>query len=143
MIKSKTITDHKQLKDVQEESLQNPRQKQPVPVQPSGVSYSVLQINIEDVKTSEQHCPDAQSISIQQGVCFHKSTLFGKSLQTFQTTWQHVWMMSSSSKYSRVLFKRGRDFREDRSDARSSRPDVNLIKIKLLKGYRRKSSGCG
>jgi len=42
MIKSKTITDHKLLKDVNEESLQNPRQKQPVPVKPSGrptVSY--------------------------------------------------------------------------------------------------------
>jgi hypothetical protein len=35
MIKSKTITDPKLLKDVHEESLQNSRQKQPVPVQPS------------------------------------------------------------------------------------------------------------
>jgi hypothetical protein len=35
MIKSKTIIDHKLLKDVHEESLQNPRQKQPIPVQPS------------------------------------------------------------------------------------------------------------
>jgi hypothetical protein len=56
MIKSKTITDHKRLEDVQEESLQNPRQKQSVPVQPSrrafeGVRtpFSVSQINIEDV----------------------------------------------------------------------------------------------
>jgi hypothetical protein len=39
MIKSKTITDHKLLKDVHEESLQNPRQKQPVPVQPSGRAF--------------------------------------------------------------------------------------------------------
>jgi hypothetical protein len=77
MIKSKKITDHKLLKDVHEESLQNPRQKQPVPVQPSGravegirMPRSVLQINIEDVRTSEQHIPDARSISIQQGVCF-------------------------------------------------------------------------
>jgi hypothetical protein len=36
MIKSKTITDHKLLKDVHEESLQNLRQKQLVLVQPSG-----------------------------------------------------------------------------------------------------------
>jgi hypothetical protein len=78
-----------------------------------------------------QHCPDTRSISIQQGVCFHKSTLFGKSLQTVQKTWQHVRMMSSSSKYSKVPFERGRDFSEDRSDARSSHPDVNQIKIKL------------
>jgi hypothetical protein len=88
MIKSKTITDHKLLKDVHEESLQNSRQKQPVLVQPSGRAFegiwtprSVLQINIEDVRTSEQHRPDARSISIQQGVRFQKSTLFGKSLQ--------------------------------------------------------------
>jgi hypothetical protein len=33
MIKSKTIIDHKLLKDVHEEFLQNPRQKQSVPVQ--------------------------------------------------------------------------------------------------------------
>jgi hypothetical protein len=39
MIKSKTITDHKLLKDVHEESLQNQRQKQPVPVQPSGRAF--------------------------------------------------------------------------------------------------------
>jgi hypothetical protein len=77
MIKSKTITDHKLLKDVHEESLQNPRQKQPVPVQPSIRAFecfrtprSVLQINIEDVRTSEQHRLEARSISIQQEVYF-------------------------------------------------------------------------
>jgi hypothetical protein len=88
MIKSKTITDHKLLKDVHEESLQNPRQKQPDLVQPFGQAFegvrmprSVLHINIEDVRTSEQHRPDARSISFQQGVCFQKLILFGKSLQ--------------------------------------------------------------
>jgi hypothetical protein len=91
----------------------------------------VLQINIEDVRTSEQHHPNARSISIQQGVGFQKSTLFGKSLQTVWTTWQHVRTMTSILKYSRVPFKRGKDFSEDRPDARSSRPDVNLIKLKL------------
>jgi hypothetical protein len=40
---------------------------------------SVLQINIEDVRTSEQHRLDARSINIQR-VVFQKSTLFGKSL---------------------------------------------------------------
>jgi hypothetical protein len=39
MIKSKTITDHTLLKDVHEESFQNPRQKQLVPVQPSGRAF--------------------------------------------------------------------------------------------------------
>jgi hypothetical protein len=60
MFKSKKITYHKLFKDVHEESLQNPRQKQPVPVQPSGQAFegvwtprSVLQINIEDVRMSE------------------------------------------------------------------------------------------
>jgi len=138
MIKSKTIIDHKLLKDVLEESLQNPRQKQQVPVQPSGrafegvrTSCSVSQINVEDVRTSEQHRPDARSISIQQGVGFQKSTLFGKSLQAVWTTWQHVRKMSSSPEYSRVPFKLGKDFSENHPDARSSRSDVNLIKIKL------------
>jgi len=95
MIKSKTITDHKLLKGVHEESLQNPRQKQLVPVQPSGRALesvrtprSALQINIEDVRTSEQHLLDARSNSIQQGVGFQKSTLFGKSLQDVRTTSQ-------------------------------------------------------
>jgi len=85
-----------------------------VPVQPSGRAFegvqtpsSVLHINIEDVWTSEQHRPDARSFSIQQGVWFQKSTLFGKSLQAVQTTWQHVRTMSSSSEYSRVPFLKG------------------------------------
>jgi len=39
--------------------------------------------------------------------------------------------MSSISKYSRVSFERGKDFSEDSPDARSSRSDVNLIKIEL------------
>jgi hypothetical protein len=39
MIELKTTTDHKLLKDVHEESLQNPRQKQLVPVQPSGLTF--------------------------------------------------------------------------------------------------------
>jgi hypothetical protein len=114
------------------------KSEQPVPVQPSGRAFegvrtprSVLQINIEDIRTSEQLCPVARSISIQQGVGFQKSTLFGKSLQDVRTTWQHVWTMSSILEYSRVLFERGKDFREDRPDARSSHPDVNLIKIEL------------
>jgi hypothetical protein len=39
--------------------------------------------------------------------------------------------MSSISEYARVLFESGKDFNEDRPDARSSRPDANLIKIEL------------
>jgi hypothetical protein len=71
--------------------------------------HSVLQKNIEDIRTSEQHRPNARLISIQQGVCFQKSTLFGKSLQAVRTTWQHIRMMSSSLEYSRVPFEHGKD----------------------------------
>jgi hypothetical protein len=87
--------------------------------------------NDEDVRTSEQHRLDARSINIQQGVGFQKSTLFGKSLQAVRTTWQHVRTMSNISEYSGVPFKRGKDFSEDHPNARSSRPDMNLIKIEL------------
>jgi hypothetical protein len=141
MIKSKIISYHKLLKDVHEESLQNSRQKQSVPVQPSerafeGVRtpHSVQQITMKTsgrqsniIRTSEQHRPDARSISIQQGVGFQKLTLFRKSLQAVRTTWQHVRTMSSISEYSRVPCERGKDSNEDRPDARSSRSDVNLI----------------
>jgi hypothetical protein len=39
--------------------------------------------------------------------------------------------MSSISKNSRVPFEGGKDFSEDRPDALSNYPDVNLIKIEL------------
>jgi len=124
-------------------------------VQPSGrafegvwMPHSVLQINIEDVRTTEQHRPNARSISIQQGVCFQKLALVGEVsaicqddsatrsddvqyLQTVRTTWQHVRTISSNSDNSKFSFKRGKDFSEDRPDAQSSRPDANLIRTKL------------
>jgi len=87
--------------------------------------------NDEDVRTSEQHRLDARSIMVQHRVWFQKLTLFRKSLQAVRTTWQHVRMMSSISEYSKVPFEREKDFSKDRPDARSSRPDVNLIKIEL------------
>jgi hypothetical protein len=87
--------------------------------------------NDEDIRTSERHRSDARSIIVQHGVGFQKSTLFEKSLQAIPTTWQHVRTMSSVSEYSRVPFKRGKDFSEDRPDALLSRPDMNLIKIEL------------
>jgi hypothetical protein len=107
---------------------------------------SVLQIKIEDVRKFEQHRPDARSISIQEGVCFQKSTLFGKSLQSVRTTRQHVRMMFSicrpsgrlgntSGRYpvvqinSRFPFERGKDFSEDC-------PDANLIRIELCYFWR-------
>jgi hypothetical protein len=107
-------------------------------VQPSGRAFegvwtprSVLQINVEDVRTTEQHRLDVRSISIQQGVVFQKLTLFGKSLQSVRTTWQHIRTISSNSDNSIFLFERGNDFSEDRPDPRSSRPNANLIRIEL------------
>jgi hypothetical protein len=77
----------KLLEVIHEESFANTKTNQPVPVQPSGRAFEgvwtprrVLQINIEDVWTLEQHRTDARSISILQGVYFQKSTLFGMSL---------------------------------------------------------------
>jgi hypothetical protein len=56
MIKSKTMTDHKLLQDVNEESMQNPRQKQPVLVQLSGRAFEGVQtpLNVQQImmKTS-------------------------------------------------------------------------------------------
>jgi hypothetical protein len=130
MFKSKKVSDHKLLEDVHEESLQNPRQNsrflfnRPDPPQ-------CLADNDEDVRKSEQHRPDARSISIQQGVGFQNLTLFGKSLQAVRTTWEHDRMMYSISEYSRVPFEREKDFIKDHPDARSSRLGVNLIKIEL------------
>jgi hypothetical protein len=72
-----TFTIYKLLEDTHKVSIAKTKTNQPVPMQPSGQAFegvwmprSVLQINIEHVRTLEQHCPDARSISIQQGVCF-------------------------------------------------------------------------
>jgi hypothetical protein len=51
--------------------------------------------NDKDVRTSEQHRPDARSIIVQHEVGFQKSTLIGKSLQAVRMTWQHVRTLSS------------------------------------------------
>jgi hypothetical protein len=55
-----TSTVHKLLEDIHEESIAKNKSNQPVPVQPSGQAFegvrtprSVLQINIEDVRTLE------------------------------------------------------------------------------------------
>jgi hypothetical protein len=51
MIKSKTITDHKLLKDVHEEYFQNPRQKQLVPMQLSGRAFEGIRtpFNVQQI----------------------------------------------------------------------------------------------
>jgi hypothetical protein len=54
-------------------------------------------------------------------------------LQVVQTTRQHVQTIYSNSDNSRILFERGKDFSEDRPDARSSRPDSHLIRIRYAR----------
>jgi len=58
MIKSKTITDHKLLKDFQEESFQNQRQKQPVPVQPSRRAFEGVQtlLSVQQITMKPSGC---------------------------------------------------------------------------------------
>jgi hypothetical protein len=44
MFKSKKVSDQKLLEDVHDESLENPSQKQPVPVQPSGRAFEGIRM---------------------------------------------------------------------------------------------------
>jgi hypothetical protein len=97
-----TSTAHKLLEDTHEVSIAKTKTNQSIPLPPSGRAFesvrmprSVLQINIEDVRTSEQHHLDAWSISIPQRICSQKSTLFGKFLKYIWTTRQHIRTMSS------------------------------------------------
>jgi hypothetical protein len=95
-----TSTVHKLLEVIHEKSFAKTKTNQPVPVQPSGRDFegvrtprSVLQINIEDLRTLEQHRPDARSINILQGVCSQKLTLFIKFQYSVWTTQHHIWTM--------------------------------------------------
>jgi hypothetical protein len=80
---------------------------------------SVIQINIEDVRTSEQHCPDARSIKY--------------STRRWISEVDTVWEVSARlpDDVETVSFECEKDFSEDRPDARSSRLEVNPIKIEL------------
>jgi hypothetical protein len=98
---------------------------------------SVLQINIDVIRTLEPHRPDARSISILQEVCSQKSTLIAKfqySVRTtrhhVRTTQQHLRTIYSNSDNSIISFERGKDFSEDRPDAWLSRLDTHLIRIR-------------
>jgi len=118
--------------------LASSKANQPVPVQPSGRTFegvqtplSVQQSYVEDVRTTEQQCPDARSISIQQQVGFQKLTLLGSLSKPFGRrgntsercpAFQNIPVFSSNAT---------RSYSEDRPDARSSLPDMDLIKIEL------------
>jgi hypothetical protein len=145
-----TSTAHKLLEDTHEVSIAKTKTNQSIPLPPSGRAFesvrmprSVLQINIEDVRTSEQHHLDAWSKNLFSEVdtiwevseihldnkATHPDDV--QSLQSVRTTRQYVRTISYNSDNSRILFERGKDFSEDRLDAQSSRLDVNLIKIEL------------
>jgi hypothetical protein len=71
MFKSKLVTDQKLLEDVYEEFLQIPSQtnwflcnRPDEPLKASGGLQCLID-NYEDVRTSEQHRPDARSIIVQ------------------------------------------------------------------------------
>jgi hypothetical protein len=77
MIKSKTITDHKLLKDVHEESLQSPRQKQSVPVQPSGRAFEGdrTPLNVKQITMKASSCQSNSVWMLGQSV-FNKELDF-------------------------------------------------------------------
>jgi hypothetical protein len=54
-------------------------------------------------------------------------------LQAVWTTRQHVRTIYSNSDNSRIMFERRKDFSEDRPDARSSRPEAHLIRIRYAR----------
>jgi len=69
MIKSKTITDHKLVENIHEESLQKPSQIRKFMFNRPDAPQCLTD-NYEDVRTSEQHCPDTRSIIVLHGIRF-------------------------------------------------------------------------
>jgi hypothetical protein len=95
-----TSTVYKLLEGIHEESCAKIKSIEPIPVQPYGRAFegvrtprSVLQINIDDVRTSEPHPSNARSISILQEVFSQKSTLIGKFRYSVRMTRHHVQTM--------------------------------------------------
>jgi hypothetical protein len=138
VFKSKHVTDQKLLEDVHKDSLHIPSQinrflcnRPDEPLKASGHPVVSSKNYVEDVRTTEQHSPDAGSIIIQHGIRFQKSTLLGslyKSSRRCGNTsrrypaFQNILVFHSNAE---------RSYSEDRQDARPSRLDVDLIRIEL------------
>jgi hypothetical protein len=118
--------------------LANSKPNQSVPVQPSGRAFegvlmpcSVQQIMLKTSERQSNTFRTARSINIQHGVGFQKSTLLGSlckpsgwrgNTSRCYPTFQNIPVFHSNQKG--VIAK-------DCSNALPSRPDVDLIRIKL------------
>jgi hypothetical protein len=87
--------------------------------------------NDEDVRTSEQHRPDASSIRIQHGVGFQKSTLLRSLCKPSEGRGNTSGRCLAFQNIPVFRSNPTRSYNEDLLEARSSRPDVDLIKIEL------------
>jgi hypothetical protein len=86
---------------------------------------------VEDVWTTEQHRPDGRSISIQYRVGFQKSTMLGTLCKLSGRRGNMSGRCPTFQNIPVFCSKAGMSYSEDRSNARPSHPDMNLIKIKL------------
>jgi len=87
--------------------------------------------SVEDFRTTELHRPDARSISIQHGVGFQKLTLIGSLCKSSRRRGNMFGRCPAFQNIPVFRSNEERSYREDRQEARPSRPDVDLIRIEL------------
>jgi hypothetical protein len=131
------VTDHKLLEDVHEESLQIPSQinrflcNRPDEPLKGPEAPQCPADYVEDVRTTEQHRPEARSINIQHEVGFKKSTLLGSfykpSGRRGNTSGRYPAFQNIPVFHSNAE----RSYSEGGPDTRPSRLDVDLIRIEL------------
>jgi len=116
----------------------NCKANQPVLGQPSRRAFegfrtpiSVQQFYVEDVWTTDQHCPVARSISIQQGVGFQKSILLGSLCKLSEWRGNTFGRYPAFQNITVFRLNATRSYSEDRPGARPSRSEANLIMIEL------------
>jgi hypothetical protein len=138
MFKSKLVTDQKLLEDVHEESLQIPKPNQPVPVQLSRRAF-------EGVQTPSSVLQITMKTSGHQNNTFRTQgqSLFNTKLDFRSRHWlgslckPSRWRGNTSGScpvFQNILVFHSnaeRSYSEDHPKARSSCPNVDLIKIEL------------